>query len=182
MEKIVKHLERKSLSGSEVLDALNHSVNLIPYHMFKDPRTTLNSIMTLPNGERASAVVILYETQLNSGHYTCLLEYPDHWLFFDPYGSKKIDDELEFAEYNGGQKLYHKTLQDLLREQSKPYRVSKDKFQAEQRGINTCGRHCIVRIKMQDLSENEYKNIMQGDSDVKAVIMTMLLVDIIGNT
>jgi hypothetical protein len=174
MERIVKHLEKKALSGTELQEALNHCVNVVAYHELEGIHN-LDQIMTLPNGYRSKACVILYESSYNNGHYTCLLEYPDYWLFFDPYGSKKIDEELEYSTFDDNQRVH---LLDLLRSQRKPFKTSMEQYQKDGPGINTCGRHCIARIKMHDLTEQEYKNVMKGNSDEKAVLLTMLSTDL----
>ena len=171
MDKIVNHLQKKALNGIELLEALNYGVNIVPYHELN----TLDQVMTLPNGRRSNAAIILYEKSYNNGHYTALLEYPSHFLFFDPYGSKKIDDELMYSPYSSGQRVH---LLDLLRNQSKPYHVSKTQFQTDGPDINTCGRHCLSRIKMHHLTEDEYKSVMKGDSDKKAVMLTMFDIDL----
>ena len=174
MEKIIRHLEKKALTGSEMQEALDYCVNIIPYHDL-DNMHSIDDLMTLPNGYRARAAVILYESSYNNGHYTCLLEYPDHYLFFDPYGSKKIDEELSYSTFDDNQTI---RLLSLLRAQRKPYHTSLTKFQKDGEGINTCGRHCITRIKMYDLTEQEYKNTMQGNSDEKVVLLTMFSTDL----
>jgi hypothetical protein len=174
MEKIIKHLEKKALTGTELQEALEYCVNVVAYHELENMHD-INQLMILSNGYRARAAVILYESSYNNGHYTCLLEYPDHYLFFDPYGSKKIDEELEYSSFDDNQTVH---LKDLLRAQRKPYRTSLTKYQKDGEGINTCGRHCIARIKMYDLTEQEYKNVMHGNADEKVVLLTMLSTDL----
>jgi hypothetical protein len=89
--------------------------------------------------------IILVESELNSGHWTCIMRKNKNIECFDSYGGS-IDHELHYIpnsmkKYLGEDKLY---LGKLLKGHKVIY--NKKKLQSDNNGIATCGRHVIARI------------------------------------
>jgi len=178
MLSLLKKAEQTLLTGENIKDILFNKVNIVPYH-------TLSSVFHIDDlfkndkGESVNAIVVLYEQKLNSGHYCALLKRGDSYEFFDPYGTKQIDDELEFSTFNrgfiGGQS---NNLLNILKRDRKKFNVSHYKFQKEGDNINTCGRWCATRIRLGSLSIQQFADIFLKnpilDPDLLVVALTIL--------
>jgi hypothetical protein len=95
----------------------------------------------------SSSCMILYETEPNSGHWTCLMKYGNTVEYFDPYG-KHPDEPLEWGQDNERLGQGHKHLTEMLQRAKSNVAWNKTPFQKNKPGINDCGRHCILRLKM----------------------------------
>jgi hypothetical protein len=99
---------------------------------------------------------LLYENSKNKGHWVVISRYKylksdkeDLIEFFDSYG-EKIDEELNWnaEEQNRMLGQGHKILTELLKKTNKKVIYNPFKYQGdENNNINTCGRHCVFRIK-----------------------------------
>jgi len=110
-------------------------------------------------------VVILVESKLNSGHWVNLILYPDGTIEqFDSYNGS-IDHELNFINKNIRGKLGEddKLLTNLLKNRKTV--CSKYQFQRLDPSIDTCGKHCVLRILMflkEGLTLGEYTKWFKG--------------------
>jgi hypothetical protein len=91
--------------------------------------------------------MLLYETEPNSGHWTCLMKYGNTVEYFDSYG-RHPDEPLEWGQDNERLGQGHKHLTELLQRAKSNVVWNKTPFQKDKAGINDCGRHCILRLKM----------------------------------
>jgi hypothetical protein len=95
---------------------------------------------------------ILIENKLNSGHWTVLCRYKNTIYYFDSYGVK-IDGQWKFIpnfvrialnqDSNDLTKLLNKAKKEGFKVES-----NKVKYQSDADGVNTCGRYCIMVVKM----------------------------------
>ena len=94
-------------------------------------------------------VIILIESKLNSGHWTCMLRYDNTIEIFDSYGGS-IDNELKYISKNMKNMLGEKenVLTDLLKKSGYKVVINKYKFQKEDNSIDSCGKWCLLRILM----------------------------------
>jgi hypothetical protein len=105
------------------------------------------------------ALIIIYLQTESFGHWCCLNILPDNNIeFFDPYGFFP-DAELEFSRESDNQVKGEKLLTKLLAKLSSKYKVSYNhhKFQKQAPAVNTCGKHCILRSNLNNLSLAQYK-------------------------
>ena len=108
---------------------------------------------------------ILIENKLNSGHWTVLCRYKNTIYYFDSYGVK-IDGQWKFIpnfvrialnqDSNDLTKLLNKAKKEGFKVES-----NKVKYQSDADNINTCGRYCIMVVKLvqlgYDMNEIERK-------------------------
>ena len=149
----------KSLSGIEILDYMKNQCNLIQYkdiHKFNNINEMLG---------KYKKCVILYHTRANYGHWTCLYEYKDTIYFFDSYGFIP-DDELKFLHRSLKEELNsdHRYLTKLLYESDKKVEYNEYELQEEKKGVNTCGRWCLLRLKYPSISVDDFHKIFKRSS------------------
>lgn len=170
MDKLVKHLETIDLSGEDIsrMCGLN---NIIPYHEL----SLFHSINQVLGTEKA--VILLYETKKNVGHWVLLYKSGMNSLtFFDSYGLKP-DDELKYTPYNyrydttGRNHVGHLT--SLLNKSN--YMVNYNKIQLQQfyEHINTCGRYCVDRYLKKNMTNDEYTNLYLNQNHTPDYLVTV---------
>jgi len=152
------------LSGEDVYRYLDYNVKIIKYPQLKN----FNHIDTLLSPY--NKVVILYETEKNKGHWVTLYLHKNILYFFDSYGFKFPNDELdlineEWKEINDMSPFY------LFRLLFQKYEVDQNdiKYQNISPLITTCGYWCIARLYLKNCSNEEFKKIFHG-KDQKFVV------------
>lgn len=118
----------------------------------------------LPN--RKSYFILLYETDLNEGHWCCCMrDKHNNLIYFDSYGHE-ISEPLKWnsKEKNielGQDRPYLNYLFDMT-----PLEVYYNayKFQNDNSDISTCGRYCVAVIKAmkEGVSLHEFINIFKN--------------------
>jgi len=139
-----------SLSDSD-LKRLIPNVNIIKYNDLAN----YNNIDELLQGK---PTIILFElTENNNGHWISIFKNNNTIYFFDSYGIK-IEDQKKYMNKQFFRKINY--LSKMLKDS--PYKVdyNANKYQEMSDNISTCGRHCVVRLKCQDLNDEEYKDII----------------------
>jgi hypothetical protein len=175
MDKLISKLEKVSLSNNDLDRLCDYKVNVVTYDELPDYET-LDQLLG-PYG----ACILLYMTDLNFGHWTAIIKINNRSVeFFDPYGYFP-DTELQFIPND----IKHETHQDerhvakLLFES--PYELSfnEHKYQKLKRNINTCGRHCAMRVLFKNMPLKEYNNMMYSTEltpdQLVSVVTTALL-------
>ena len=161
-----------SLSDSDLRESID--ANIVSYSDIKNYKT-IDELLG-DNGK----CFILYETKKNMGHWTCLYKYKDTIFFFDPYGNN-FDLQLKFIpkQINTALGQDHKHLIELL--YNSPYKVEFNEYKLQKlgRGINTCGRWCLVRLQNPSISVSNFKNLFSKKrlGNIKPDEMIVLLTD-----
>jgi hypothetical protein len=142
-----------ALSSSDIMDKMNNQTKIIQYGDLSK-YSSIDEVFC-----PFKYVFILYCTKPQEGHWTVLLRLPNNDIeFFDSYGSDDVDSELSFIpmDYRKHSNQLHKTLSKLLKDS--PYRIHYNDHPMQQfkRGINTCGRHCLVRCFNSDKNIDDY--------------------------
>jgi len=154
MDKIILKAENFDLTGADIHRITDGKANIIQYEELENI-DDLQQVLQ-PHG----AVVILYTTKKNFGHWVCLFEKGGNknLEFFDPYGLK-VDEELQISNelhlrQHQGQIAPHLTA--LI--ESGGYRVSSNtaKLQKFLEHTNTCGRWVSLRIRFRDSSLKQF--------------------------
>lgn len=169
---------QKPLSGNDIMRILNFRTKVILYPEIIN-YSTIEELLS-PYG----CVVILYmQDKTNNsyfGHWCCLfqIEGTNKLEFFDPMGIF-CDDELDmkmneqFRIQNG---LQYPLLTYLLFNNRHKYKLTYNqyKFQKRNENINTCGRHCCVRLLNKDKTLKEYKKYIDSFNIMPDITVTLL--------
>ena len=133
-----------------------------PVILYDDLTTDSDIISLLGPNKRA---FLLFPTSNNgpSGHFIALLYDSNTRVFehMDPYGLD-INQELKYSTNAKVQQnilgyIYNKLQQQDIKILYNPY-----KFQQLTNGINTCGKHCAVRLRFHFLDIHQYAKLMLG--------------------
>ena len=123
-------------------------------------------------------VMLLYQIQNKySGHWTCLFKQKDYLVFFDSYGLAPDEEQKFISDFhtldNKGKSVPHLTL--LLSNSNYKVIHNTHKYQSDRKDVNTCGRHCCVRLKFRDLTPEQYHKLMSvKDIDFYVSALTLL--------
>jgi hypothetical protein len=140
------------LSGIEIHDFLPNAT-ILKYSQLKH----LKKLPHLP-------LVILYEVKPDFGHWVTILETPDGIEHFDSYGYVP-DDELSFIPDNFKviSDQNNKYLLSLLYNSNEPIHYNQYTFQGGN-DIATCGRWVILRNMFDDLTIDQFANMIYKTS------------------
>lgn len=169
--------EKYDLSGKDIHRITDGKCNIIEYEQLKN----YNNINDVMGTNRA--VIILYETKQNFGHWVCLFSNGNNNLeFFDSYGLS-MDEELKInpnynRSLNNGTISPHLT---LLISMCRGCHVVSNKTQLQKylHHTNTCGRWVAMRIKYRKLSLEKFIELFTKnkyyDGDFWISAMTLLI-------
>jgi hypothetical protein len=173
MKKLIKNLKKKSLSNSDILNGTYGKAKLYTYPQ-------LSKFKTLDDAfDGCDSIVLLYLQTPNYGHWCCLNKINNNLVeFFDPYGYV-IDSELKWVNKKTRKELKQEcpNLSKLLIKSRYQLSYNEYEFQSEKKDINTCGRHCIIRICYRKIPLETYKKmfksvIKMGNPDDIVTILT----------
>lgn len=150
----LKKMSDKALSGREVLRLVGGNANVMNYRQLKKYDNINDALGS------HGALVLLYESEINFGHWTLVFRAPDGVIeHFDSYGYKPDQELMQIPEkfkkkyYDG---IPHLTY--LLYKCEEPIRFSQYALQGK--NTNTCGRWVAIRLLSRDINENEFKKLM----------------------
>ena len=155
-------LIHKALSDSDIRRILGQDTKIIKYSelaSFEDLDQLLPSPMDY--------CIILYEDNIDHGHWVGLSRHGGTYEHFDSYGLKP-DKELAWINMQKRASLHENQpyLSDLLKHQE--YVYNSVRYQQSDVGVNTCGSHVVHRLyrfKKQNMDLDQYHNFMQGLKD-----------------
>ena len=141
----------KALSGNEMMRIVKNKAKLLTYPQLKQYKT-LDDLMK-PYG----AVILLYLTHPNYGHWVGIIQHPDRIEMFDSYGIVP-DDELKFAsmKFREDNDMISPYLLNLFAKSGLPVEYNSDKLQKFAQGVNTCGRWVALRILLRNMDLKEF--------------------------
>lgn len=126
------------------------------------------------------AIMLLYQTETeNLGHWVAVIKHPNNLIeVFDPYGLK-IDEELKYSKFNlrrhQGEIVPHLT--HLLNKTNYKIIYNDVRLQKFLKDVNTCGRWCAWRTKVNDISLKDFQNLFTknkfGDPDLWISALTI---------
>ncbi len=158
MDNLIKQVYVNDLNLQDVQGLTRNKVPVILY----DDLTTESDIISLLGPNKRA--FLLFPTGVDpSGHFIALLYNSNTRVFehMDPYGLD-INQELKYStnakvQQNILQFIYNKLQQQGIKILYNPY-----KFQQLTNGINTCGKHCAVRLRFHFLDIHHYAKLMLG--------------------
>jgi hypothetical protein len=145
MQKMQKMLNY-SLSDSDIKSVLGDFAKIIKYSDL-DRYKSLNELLPYNN----DFVVILIESEHNSGHWTCITRRDNVFSLFDSYGCK-LSDELDFISKSMNYLLGNtkKEMENLIKNTDDDCEVvyNKERLQSKSSTVATCGRWCCAYLSM----------------------------------
>jgi hypothetical protein len=175
IDKLINQYEKIAIDNEQIMKALDNKTKIILYTDL-DKYKNINELL-----QPHDNVVLLYQTTNNNfGHWTCIWKKDNTVYFFDPYGMAP-DTEIKFCPYIKKANDQY-ILSNMLKSSVYAIETNKTPYQSltwDKKIVpNTCGRHCIVRLKLRHLNHDQYKNFMKSahyDSDKLVSIMTFTL-------
>lgn len=157
MDKVIQKLQGHSFSSTELLELVEGKANFITY-----PQLAKYSHIDelLKNND---ALIILYLTKPNYGHYTCLFrrcDDPSTLEFFDPLGIP-MDDELEWIpkDFRRKSNQDYPYLTKLVYESGYNLIYNKYPLQKMMTNNNVCGRFVGLRIILKYLTIDQFVDL-----------------------
>lgn len=155
------------LTEFQIKEKLDNKCNVIPYSKIKNYKTIEQMLGPYKR------CVILFENQPNYGHWACaFFDRLGRLNFFNSYGNYSEDGKknsgfpdayLPFID-----KRYRKAFSEDLPYLSNLFLKSKyeleynDKqYQKMNKDIKTCGYWCVMRLKFEDMTDEEFYNFIQ---------------------
>lgn len=159
----VKSLEAVPLSETD----MNKLCPGVPVTIFYDLQTkTLDEVL----GTNDCGIILFVESKEGaniSGHWLAMIRRPSEGtvLLFDPYGGGRSPWNLDrtFVS-NGTLNALHESapyMDEIVQGAGLKPVYNKFRFQRMREGVNTCGRHCAVRVMNWDKSDDEYKSFIE---------------------
>lgn len=121
--------------------------------------------------------MILYLTEnMDTGHWVCMIKRENTIEYFDPYGGYKPDSERKWLSQAQLEKLGQDepTLSRMIKAGGYKVESNPHHFQKEAPGVNTCGRHCCVRLLNANLSLPEYAKMVKDSGQSPDEFVTHL--------
>lgn len=154
-----KHSKSYALTGQEVQNLSGFNPRVLTY-----PELLNYDSVEQLLGEN-EAVIILYLTSKNYGHWCTLFKYPKSKRieFFDSYGLV-IDDELAFVDNNFREEnnMLYPHLTYLLTNYNGPIEYNEYQLQdPDDEKAQTCGRHVGLRLRLRSYPLEKYISIFR---------------------
>lgn len=173
-EKIEEEIERP-LTGDELLAEFPKSLGELKVILYGDMKgQAIDDVL-----DDEGRVVILYPGESpTNGHWVCLWKKgKDHYHFFDSYGDapetqKRNIPKAVLREWG----LEHPLLKLAIERQGGALTYNKIPFQEEHSSVNTCGRFCLCRLAMKELSDKQFEDLIKKSgvsADEFVSILTM---------
>ena len=156
LEKLIKDGEKIELTENDIRKIVDNKVNVIAYSDLFNYKTIDQALGI------HEALIVLYQVESHSEvHWSLLYKKENVLHFFDPLGIE-MDKELKFIPNfftldNRGERVPH--LSYLVQKSGYKVISNTTKYQKVDKHVNTCGRHCCVRLKFRDLDEEEYRKL-----------------------
>lgn len=146
-----------ALSDDDINKILEPDTSIFTYPALEDMRSIDDAFD--PYGR---AIMLYPTTDANTGHWVCMMRYPKHIEFFDPYGEKP-DAQLKWVGANKRKELNtdEPFLTRLFRESGMPIYYNTYDYQQDHSDINTCGRHCVVRLLYKNKTPKQYYDMIK---------------------
>ncbi len=161
IDNLIKKAEKKSLTNEDIMKLCNGKVNIMTYENL----TSYDNIDKCL--EPYGALIMLYETRNNYGHWVCILKHKKKKLeFFDSYGLMP-DDELKFVPNNFREinNMMYPHLTYLLEKSGCNIEYNHTKLQSKLDDVNTCGRWVSMRVNMRNYALPKFVNFFTKNND-----------------
>lgn len=170
IDEIARKSDRFPFSDANLRTVMEGKARIMTYRTLMDCND-LEEVL----GEHG-AVIILYETRPNYGHWCCMYSAaPGLIEFFDPYGFPP-DSQLQYCK---GMNVYP-VLEDMFKRAGVRCHWSSAKFQKESDSVSTCGRWCSLRIALREINPKAFEEMFLSKRnklppDTYATLLTMFV-------
>lgn len=137
----------------------------VPITLYKDLDEKSLDQITDKNG-RGMILFVTEETPTTiTGHWLCVFKQPQGIMMFDPYGGVKGDPWYKDSTFVEKEDLVEldqtrPELETIIRKAGFRPLFNIHELQKDRRDINTCGRHCAVRLWNDHMSNNDYVHML----------------------
>jgi hypothetical protein len=158
LKSIINNFEKVDLTVDDVYEITNNTCKVVVYHELKG-YTSLDQLFS-----DTDTIVLLYETKYNFGHWIVLImDAANNILYvFDSYGFGKLDAELNYAKYDNIPYLTNFVNQARANNNLR-VDINTVQMQDTLSDINTCGRHCCVRVLFKNLTNDQYNRLFASN-------------------
>lgn len=152
-----KEVKSYPLGDDDLKNILGSNINILSYPDLEN----YEHIDDIFDDEGRCIILFLTENEF-TGHWLCLHKDEDGIHYFDPYG-KSVDATKKWLSRTKLEQLNQDNplLINLLKGSGEPVYYNSFDFQDDRKDINTCGRHCAVRLLFKDLSLDEYLQMIE---------------------
>ena len=146
------------LSDSDIRKILGNDISIVTYPELAKMKS-IDDIFD----DKGRCILLYLTSSPTSGHWVCLLNKKRGIEFFDPYGeapeeAKDSADPSLLAQLDQKQPY----LTALMRKSGRPVFYNTYPFQVDKKGVNTCGRHAVVRCLYAPYSLQKYKSVIKS--------------------
>jgi hypothetical protein len=147
-----------SLSDGDIRKLLGQDISIITYPELKHLQSADDMF-----DDKGRCILLFLTENDHSGHWLALIKRGQTIEFFDPYGEAPEDQKDNVPEANL-ERLDESQpyLTDLIKASGYKTVYNHFGYQKDKAGINTCGRHCAVRLLNKDLPLPKYKTMIQN--------------------
>lgn len=167
----IKEKMKIAYSNTDIENKLNNKVNVLTYTDLIQ-YNNINDIL----GNYGN-LVILVELKDNYGHWICCFKRNNNIIeVFDSYGLKP-DDQLNYVdnEFKKNNNMNYPYLSKLLYYSKYNIEYNQYKLQEKSININTCGRWVVERIKLKNISIDDFYKLYKSDKDIKSDELVTLI-------
>jgi len=159
IDEVIVDAERFPLTGGDMLRIADGKTNIILYEDLENVND-INDVLS-PH----DAVIILYQTAENFGHWVTLLKDGNTIEFYDAYGLN-VDEELnldnEFHKrIHEGKIVPH--LSHLINQSGYKVIFNRERLQSKLSDVNTCGRYCALRVRLRNYSIEKFNGLWKNN-------------------
>ena len=144
------------LSDGDIRELLGDDIKIITYPELEQMRSIDECF-----DRKGRCIILFLTTSPTEGHWCCMMKRKNGIYFYDPYGEAP-EEQKDGVSTSMLEQLNQRQpfLTELLRGSARPVFYNTHGFQKERDGINTCGRHCVVRLMYSNLSTKQYKDMI----------------------
>lgn len=168
-------IEEYPLGDSDIRKILGDEIKIISYPQLEN----YNNIDDIFDSQ-GRCILLFLTIDETTGHWLCMHKEGDSIHYFDPYG-RGVDKDKQWLSKNKLRELNQDKplLMNLLRASGKKVFYNTYEFQEDRKGINTCGRHCTVRLLYKDLDLYKYYKLIKNSKKTPDEFVSEITFDII---
>ena len=170
MDKLITRIYEQDLNGTDIDYLTKGKAKVILYEDLQNVNNILDIFGFF------DAVIMLFPVKSNTnGHWIAIMKNNKtqtitHW---DPYGFSWIE-EMPYTQNKYVKMNLLGNLYNLAKYNGWNVQWNKYKFQEQKNNINTCGRHCCIRVRFDYLDNDKYAKMMLNQKMKPDWIVTCL--------